>query len=276
MLNNINKTVKLKNGIKMPMLGLGTWLASNGQEVENAIRIALDVGYRSIDTAAIYGNEKSVGKAIRESDIPREQIFVTSKLWNSDQGFNSTLKAFNNSIRKLNINYLDLYLIHWPVRNKYKESWKALEKLYSEKKVRAIGVSNFHIHHLNDLLKEADIIPTVNQVEFHPYLTQTELKQYCSKYSIQFEAWSPLMQGNFMSVPTIHNLSEKYGKTPAQIILRWDIQHNVVTIPKTIHEDRIKENVNIYDFELTVEDMKKIDSLNKDHRFGPDPDSFNF
>ncbi len=273
---SINSTVKLNNNVTMPLLGLGTWLASDGKEVEKAVKFALETGYKSIDTAAIYGNERGVGRAIKTGIIPREQIFVTTKLWNTDQGFKSTLNAFDVSMQKLDIDYLDLYLIHWPVKGKYKESWKALEQLYNDGKVRAIGVSNFHIHHLKDLLDEADIVPMINQVEFHPYLTQIELRKFCSEHKIQFEAWSPLMQGNFLSVPTIHKIAEKYNKTPAQIILRWDIQHNVVTIPKSVHEDRIKENSEIFDFELDEEDINKIDALNKNYRFGPNPDKFNF
>ncbi len=274
--DNIKSTVELHNGIAMPWLGLGTWQIPDGSEVENAVKYALETGYRSIDTAAVYGNERGVGKGVSESGIPREKIFVTSKVWNSDQGFESTLKAYEHSLDLLGMEYLDLYLIHWPVKGKYKDTWRAMEKLYNEGKVRAIGVSNFHIHHLEDLLRDAEIVPMVNQVEFHPYLQQNELRKYCKEHLIRFEAWSPLMQGHFKNIPVIKSIAQKYGKTEAQIILRWDLQNEVITIPKSVHHDRIKENSGIFDFELSEEDMNEINALNRERRFGPDPDNFNF
>lgn len=272
----IDLAIELYNGVQMPWLGLGTWQAAEGAEVESAVKYALEIGYRHIDTAAVYGNEHGVGKAVRESGVPREKIFITSKVWNSDQGYESTLKAYEHSLQLLNTDYLDLYLIHWPVKGKYVETWKALEKIYNERRVKAIGVSNFHIHHLEDLLKEAEIVPMVNQVEFHPYLQQNELRKYCQEHLIRFEAWSPLMQGHFKNIPVIKHIAEKYGKTEAQIILRWDIQNGVVTIPKSVHKERIKENSEIFDFELSGEDMDEINALNQNRRFGPDPDNFNF
>ncbi|TCS94811.1 diketogulonate reductase-like aldo/keto reductase [Hazenella coriacea] len=266
----------LANGVKMPWLGLGVWKAEDGAEVEQAVRSALHAGYRSIDTAAIYGNEVGVGKAIQNSEIPREEIFLTTKVWNAEQGFESTLAAFEESRKKLDVEIIDLYLVHWPVRGKYKETWKALEKLYKEGWVRAIGVSNFQVHHLQDLIEDSEWKPMVNQVEFHPYLIQKELRDYCQQQQIQLEAWSPLMQGKVVEEPTIVQLAEKYGKTPAQIVIRWDLQHGVVTIPKSIKEHRIKENADVFDFELTTQDMELLDSLNRNQRFGPDPDNFNF
>lgn len=273
---HIRDAVVLANGVKMPWLGLGVYKAKEGEEVEQAVKAALRIGYRSVDTAAFYGNEEGVGRAVRESGIPREEIFITTKVWNSDQGYESTLAAFEASLRRLGMEYVDLYLIHWPVKGKYKETWRAMETLYKEGKVRAIGVSNFQVHHLKDLMSDAEIKPMVNQVEFHPFLTQEKLRDFCRNEGIQLEAWSPLMRGEVVNVPEIVELSEKYGKTPAQIVLRWDLQHFVVTIPKSVREARIRENADLFDFELSEEDMAKLDALNRNHRFGPDPDNFNF
>jgi methylglyoxal/glyoxal reductase len=272
----LSDTVKLANGVEMPRLGLGVWKAKDGEEVQNAVKAAIQTGYRLIDTAAVYKNEEGVGKAIKESGVSREDLFITTKVWNDDQGYDSTLQAFEESRKKLGLEYIDLYLIHWPVKGKYKETWKALEKLYEDGLVKAIGVSNFQVHHLKDLLSDAKVKPMVNQVEFHPYLTQKELLSYCNEENIQLEAWSPLMQGEVVRVDVIKELAEKYGKTPAQIVLRWDLQHGVVTIPKSVKEHRIQENADVFDFELSREDMDKLDALNKNHRYGPDPDNFDF
>ncbi|MBN2909053.1 aldo/keto reductase [Polycladomyces sp. WAk] len=276
MAKHIADTTVLANGVKFPWLGLGVWKAKEGSEVENAVKAAIQIGYRSVDTAAVYQNEEGVGRAIKECGVPREELFITTKVWNADQGYESTLKAFETSRKKLGLEYVDLYLVHWPVKGKYKETWKALEKLYKEGWVRAIGVSNFQVHHLKDVMEDCEVKPMVNQVEFHPYLTQKELLAFCKEQNIQLEAWSPLMQGEVVNVPEIQELAKKYGKTPAQIVLRWDLQHGVVTIPKSVKEHRIKENADIFDFELTAEDMAKLDALNKNHRFGPDPDNFDF
>jgi diketogulonate reductase-like aldo/keto reductase len=276
MAKHIADTTVLANGVKFPWLGLGVWKAKEGSEVENAVKAAIQIGYRSVDTAAVYKNEEGVGRAIKECGVPREELFITTKVWNSDQGYESTLKAFETSRKKLGLEYVDLYLVHWPVKGKYKETWKALEKLYKEGWVRAIGVSNFQVHHLKDVIEDCEVKPMVNQVEFHPYLTQKELLAFCKEQNIQLEAWSPLMQGEVVNIPEIQELAKKYGKTPAQIVLRWDLQHGVVTIPKSVKEHRIKENADIFDFELTAEDMAKLDALNKNHRFGPDPDNFDF
>lgn len=272
----LSDSVKLANGVEMPRLGLGVWKAKDGEEVENAVKAAIETGYRLIDTAAVYKNEEGVGKAIKASGIMREELFITTKVWNDQQGYESTLQAFEESRKKLGLEYLDLYLIHWPVKEKFKETWKALEKLYQDGWVKAIGVSNFQVHHLKDLIADAKVKPMVNQVEFHPYLTQKELLSYCKEENIQMEAWSPLMQGEVVRVDVIKELAEKYGKTPAQIVLRWDLQHGVVTIPKSVKEHRIRENADVFDFELSPEDMDKLDALNKNHRFGPDPDNFDF
>ncbi|WP_214481105.1 aldo/keto reductase [Bacillus sp. SM2101] len=276
MLNSISSTVSLHNGIDMPWLGLGVYKAEDGKQVIDAVKAAIRAGYRSIDTAAIYKNEEGVGQAIKQSEIPREQLFITSKVWNSDQGFESTLRAFEESLARLNLDYLDLYLIHWPVEGKYKETWRALEQLYKDGKVRAIGVSNFHVHHLQDLLTEAEIKPMVNQVEFHPKLLQEELRNFCREHQIQFEAWSPLMHGKLLDNELLTEIANKHNKTVAQVILRWDLQSGVVTIPKSTKEPRIIENASIFDFELTNEEMRTINDLNEDLRFGPDPDNFDF
>ncbi|MGM7681071.1 aldo/keto reductase [Cytobacillus sp. Hm23] len=260
----------------MPWLGLGVYKAEDGKQVIDAVKAAIRAGYRSIDTAAIYKNEEGVGQAIKQSEVPREELFITSKVWNSDQGFESTLRAFEESLARLNLDYLDLYLIHWPVEGKYKETWRALEQLYKDGKVRAIGVSNFHVHHLQDLLTDAEIKPMVNQVEFHPKLLQEELRNFCREHQIQFEAWSPLMHGKLLDNELLTEIANKHNKTAAQVILRWDLQSGVVTIPKSIKEHRIIENASIFDFELTNEDMRTINDLNEDLRFGPDPDNFDF
>lgn len=265
----------LHNGVKMPWLGLGVWRVAEGSEVENAVKAAIQAGYRSIDTAAVYGNEEGVGKAIKEAGVPREELFITTKVWNADQGYDSTLQAFETSRKKLGLDYVDLYLVHWPVKGKYKETWKALEKLYKDGVVRAIGVSNFQIHHLEDLMADSEVVPMVNQVEYHPLLTQEPLRAFCRDNKIQLEAWSPLMQGN-LDLPLLQELAQKYGKTPAQIVLRWDLQNGVVTIPKSVTESRIMENSQVFDFELSEEDMGRISALNQNKRFGPDPDHFDF
>ncbi|HHK5532728.1 TPA: aldo/keto reductase [Bacillus mobilis] len=277
---NLQSTTTLHNGVEMPWFGLGVFKVEDGPELVEAVKSAIKAGYRSIDTAAIYGNEKAVGEGIRagikEAGISREDLFITSKVWNSDQGYETTLAAYEESLKKLELDYLDLYLVHWPVEGKYKESWRALETLYKEERVRAIGVSNFQIHHLKDVLAGAGMKPMINQVEYHPRLTQKELQAFCKEQGIQMEAWSPLMQGQLLDNETLKEIAHKYGKTTAQIILRWDLQNEVVTIPKSTKEHRIVANADIFNFELTKEDMEKIDALNENHRVGPDPDNFDF
>ncbi|WP_102346138.1 aldo/keto reductase [Bacillus sp. Marseille-P3661] len=280
MINHIKDTTTLQNGVNMPWLGLGVFKVEEGPDLVQAVKTAIVHGYRSIDTAAIYGNEQGVGEGIvagiRETGITREDLFITSKVWNDDLGYDATIKAFDTSLTKLGLSYLDLYLIHWPVEGKFAEAWRALETLYAEGKVKAIGVSNFHIHHLEELMKNASILPMVNQVERHPRLTQKELLQYCQQNGIQLEAWSPLMQGQILDHTVLVSIAQKYKKSTAQIILRWNLQNNVVIIPKSIREQRIIENSNLYDFELTIEEMEQIDSLNQNKRVGPDPDNFDF
>lgn len=275
-MKNIASTTTLHNGLEMPWFGLGVFKVEEGQEVEASVKMAIHAGYKSIDTAAIYKNEEGVGKAIRESDVPREELFITTKVWNADQGYESTLKAFDESMEKLGLEYLDLYLVHWPVKGKYVDTWKALEKLYKDGKVRAIGVSNFHIHHLQDVLEVAEVKPMVNQVEYHPKLSQVELLNFCKENDIQLEAWSPLMQGQLLDDEVLKEIANSHNKSVAQVILRWDLQNGVVTIPKSVKEHRIKENADIFDFELSDEEMQRIHALNENKRVGPDPDNFDF
>ena len=272
---SLDSTVELLNGVGMPRLGLGVYRAKEGEEVENAVLTALKVGYRSVDTASIYKNEAGVGRAIRASGVPREQVFVTTKVWNRDQGYDSTIRAFEESLSRLGMDYVDLYLIHWPVKEKYKETYRAMEELYEQGRVRAIGVCNFQIHHLEDLMGSCRIKPMVNQVELHPLLTQKPLLEFCRKEGIQVESWRPLMDGK-LDLPLLHELAAKYGKTPAQIVIRWHLQHGLVTIPKSVRESRIRENADVFDFELEPEDMNRIDDLNENRRTGPDPDNFHF
>lgn len=271
----LNEYKVLNNGVKMPVLGLGTYMVEDGRQTVEAVKTAIKLGYRHIDTAAIYKNEEGVGKGIRESGIARDEIFLVSKVWNNEQGYENTLKAFELSLKKLATDYLDLYLIHWP-KPLSKETWRALEKLYKDGKVRAIGVSNFKEHHLEDLLTEAEIVPMVNQVEFHPQLAQPELLNYCKNKSIQVVAWAPLMRGRIFEIQLFKELSEKYNKSIPQIVLRWDIQKDVVTIPKSINLDRIKENSEIFDFEISEEDMIRISKLDSGVRIGSDPDKITF
>jgi len=273
---DISSTVKLNNGVEMPWFGLGVFQSADGTEVINAIKTALDKGYRSIDTAAVYRNERGVGTAIRESGIPREEIFLTSKVWNSDQGYKSTLAAFEASMEKLQTDYLDLYLIHWPKGPLSQETWKAMEELYEAGRIRAIGVSNFLVHHLEDLLQHCKVVPAVNQVEFHPRLVQPELLKYCLDKGIRPEAWSPIMRGQVMEIPLLQMLGEKYGKSPVQITLRWDLQKGVITIPKSVTAERIQSNADIFDFELTWEEIARIDALDLNQRTGPHPDHISF
>ncbi|MCF2647848.1 aldo/keto reductase [Niallia circulans] len=276
MISNLKSTTTLHNGVEMPWLGLGVFLVKDGEEVVNSVKAALEVGYRSIDTAAAYKNEEGVGKAIAESNVPREELFITTKVWNADQGYEATLAAFDVSMKKLGLDYLDLYLIHWPLpsQGKFLDTWKALEQLYKDGRVRAIGVSNFKVHHLEEIIANSEIVPMVNQVEYHPRFNQRELHDFCKKHGIQLEAWSPLMQGGLLEEPILVELAKKYNKSPAQIIIRWDIQTGVVTIPKSVKPHRIAENKDVFDFELSEEDMDKISALNQDQRMFANPDTF--
>jgi len=270
---SIQSTVTLNNNVQMPILGLGVYQTPPGRVTQNSVKFALKLGYRHVDTARIYGNEADVGEAVRESGILREDLFVTTKLWNSDQGYDSTLRACEASLKRLGLDYVDLYLVHFPVPDVRKESWRAMETLFKKGRCRAIGVSNFTIRHLEELTEESDVIPSVNQVEFHPFLYQKELLDYCQGKRIQVEAYSPLARGERFKQPRILSLAKKYSKTPAQLMIRWGIQHGVVVIPKSTREERIRENSQVFDFDISDDDMMSLDSLNEDLRLNWDPTS---
>ena len=275
-IDDINGTVELSNGVKMPYFGLGVFKTKDGEEVENAVKWALEAGYRHIDTASIYNNERGVGNAIKASGIPREELFITTKIWNDRQRNQTVLEGFEESLKLLQTDYVDLYLIHWPVKEQFNQTWKVLEEIYRSGRARAIGVSNFLEHHLRELLPTAEIMPMVNQVECHPYLVQQSLIDFCKSYDIVYEAWSPIMRGKVNELPLFIKLAEKYQKSPVQIVLRWDLQKGIVTIPKSVQRERIIHNANIFDFALTGHDMDLIDALDRDEHFGAHPDTFDF
>ncbi|WP_415425880.1 aldo/keto reductase [Staphylococcus borealis] len=271
----VNDTQILNNGYPMPKIGLGVYKVSD-EEMETAIQAAIDDGYRAFDTAYFYKNEEALGKALKNSGVPREDLFITTKLWNDHQGYDRTLEYFNRSLDNLGLDYIDLYLIHWPCENDqlYIETYKALEKLYEEGKVKAIGVCNFKVHHLETLMRETTIVPQVNQIEVHPYFNQQDVQDYCDKHDIVVTAWMPLMRNRgLLEDPTITKLAKQYDKTPAQIVLRWHIAHNRIVIPKSKTPSRIRENHNIFDFNLELTEIAEIDSLNRNARQGKDPDA---
>jgi 2,5-diketo-D-gluconate reductase A len=266
--------VILNNGIEIPQLGFGVWRVP-ADDTQQAVAEALKVGYRHIDTARLYDNEEGVGAAIRDSGLDRDEVFVTSKVWNTDHGYDDTLRAFDASMERLGFDVLDLYLIHWPLPGKglATDTWRAMEKLYHEGRIRAIGVSNFHPHHLRALLDHADVVPTVNQVELHPYLQQADLRAANTELGVATEAWAPLAKGgDLLTDPVVTHLADKHGRTPAQVGLRWHIQMDTIVIPKSVTPSRIAENFEIFDFELDDEDMAQIAGLDREHRTGAHPD----
>lgn len=267
------ETVSLSNGVEMPVMGLGVY--KSGEQTYDAVRRALELGYRHIDTAAFYGNEADVGRAVRDSGIAREEIFVTTKLWNDDQRSDRQQAAFEESLRRLDIGYIDLYLVHWPVPDKYVETWKYMQSFYDSGKVRAIGVSNFMVHHLEDIFMLGGVTPMVDQFECHPTCARPALRGYCRSRSMVPVAWSPLARGRYFDDERIREICERHKKTPAQIILRWDYQHGVVTIPKTVNEKRMVENADIFDFALSDDEMALLDWMDKNDMHG-DPDNFDF
>lgn len=267
----------LNNGVRMPWLGLGVFQIDSDAETAACVRFAIEQGYRSIDTAAIYGNERGVGQAIRDCGVPREQLFITTKLWNAEMRADRAEAAFDESLRRLGLDYVDLYLLHWPIQGKIVASWKVLEKLQRAGRIKAIGVSNHLIRHLEELLAATGIVPAVNQIEFHPYLQSRPLVEFCRGKGIQIEAWGPLMQGGAaLQDAALVRIAKAHGKTPAQAILRWQVQGGIVTIPKSVKQPRIIENANVFDFALTAAEMKAIDALDRGQRVGPDPGNFNF
>ena len=268
---SVQSTVRLNNGVEIPRIGLGVYQAAHGEETQHAVRAALDAGYRHIDTAFIYGNEADVGRAIRDSDVPRSELFVTTKLWNYDQGYDQALSAFDDSLAALGFEYLDLYLIHWPVAETRLDSWRALERLAEEGRVRAVGVSNYMVHHLEELLAVAEVVPAVNQIEVSPFLQQRGVRSFCDEHGITVEAYSPLTKGRRLEDPAIVAAAHRVGKSPAQVLLRWSVQHDMVVLPKSVRPERIVENAEIFDFVLPDEEMARLDALEEGLVTGWDP-----
>ncbi len=272
----LDSTVMLNDGVAMPWLGLGVFKSEPGAETENAVKWAIEAGYRHIDTAALYGNEASVAAGMRAAGIAREEVFVTTKVWNTDQGYDPTMRAFDASLGEMGFDYVDLYLIHWPspAQGLAGETWRALERLRDDGRTRSIGVSNFEPHHLDQLDETSDVVPSVNQVELHPYLQQRHLQEYCTRRGIRLEAWSPLAKGAVVGDPVLSRIGARYGKDPVQVTVRWMLQLGIVTIPKSVRQGRIVSNANVYDFTMTQEELAEIATLDRDGRTGPHPDRF--
>jgi diketogulonate reductase-like aldo/keto reductase len=272
----IDSTVSLGGGVEMPRLGLGVFKSEPGPETENAVRWAIEAGYRHIDTASLYANEASVGNGIRAAGVDPAEIFVTTKVWNTDQGYDKTMRAFDRSLAELSMDTVDLYLVHWPVpaQGTAADTWRALEAIHRDGRARAIGVSNFEPHHLDQLMTTAEIAPTANQVELHPYLQQNHLQAYCREHGIVLEAWSPLAKGAVVEDPVLRRIGERHGKTPVQVTVRWMLQLDIVTIPKSVRRERIVANADVFDFELSDDEMAEIATLDRDMRTGPHPDLF--
>jgi len=271
-LHTLNDKVAIAPGVAMPRLGVGTYKAVVGGEVENEVAEALSIGYRGIDTAALYRNEDGVGRMVRASGIPRDELFIATKVWNSEQGYDLTLEAFDDSLGQLGMDHVELYLMHWPIPSKMRDAWRAMEAIQKSGRARAIGVCNFLPHHLEELLSLAEIPPAVDQVEFHPRLQQPELQAFCREHGIVQQAWAPVMRGGVFRIPELVEIAERHGKTAAQVSIRWILQLGVTAIPKSVHAERLRENADVYDFELTAEEMATIASLDTGERIGPHPD----
>lgn len=280
-MNSLRDCYTLYNGVKISCVGLGTYLTDDGETCVKAVRSAIEAGYRHIDTAVAYGNEASVGKAVRESGVPREEIFITSKLRNVNQGYEETKAAFEVTMEQLGLDYIDMYLVHWPIARGHKkdwqehsyQTWRAFEELYEAGRIRAIGVSNFLTCHLEPLLERAKIMPMVNQLELHPGYHQDEIVSFCKEKGIVLEAWSPMMQGKQMQNPLLIDIGKKYGKSPAQICVRWSLQKGFLPLPKSVNPERIRQNADVFDFVLSDEDVAAIDTLKTVGRLGPHPDT---
>ena len=256
----------LNCGVDMPVLGLGTFQSETGKPTQDAVRWALEAGYRHIDTAAVYRNEQDVGIALRDSGIPREQVFLTTKIWNSSQGYETTLQAYNESLKRLGVEYIDLFLIHWPIKGTRQDTWRALVQLYNDGRCRAVGVSNYSIHHLEELLASSTLIPAVNQFEISPFGAHQALSSFCQEKGIQVESYSPLARGRKLDDPVVSGLAHKYGKSPAQVLIRWGLEKGFVVIPKSVRRERIIENADVFDFSLGIEDMHLLDGLDENLR----------
>jgi methylglyoxal/glyoxal reductase len=273
-LNSLADKVEIAPGVAMNRLGIGTYKAAEGPDVARELSYGLSIGYRTTDTAALYGNENTVGDEMRASGIPRDELFLATKVWNTDQGYESTLAAFNASLSRLAMDYIDLYLIHWPITTSMRDTWKAMEEIHASGRAQAIGVCNFLPHHLEMLLSFATTPPAVNQFEHHPHLQQPDLVAYCAEHEITAQAWAPIMRGRVMLIPELVQIAQAHRKSPAQVSIRWILQRGLTTIPKSIHEARIAQNADVYDFELSDAEMAIIESLDRGERMGPDPDSF--
>lgn len=273
---DLESKIELNNWVEVPALGLGT-LRATGESVQNAIVWALEAGYRHIDTAKAYGNERDVGIGVKRSGLPRDEVFITTKLWNDDHGYDNTLAAIDRSLKNLGVDFVDLYLVHWPVSGRRVETWKAMEKILAEGKAHAIGVSNFTIRHIEELLAETEVVPAVNQIEFTPYLYQKELQEYCEGKGIKIEAWSPLTSTVKLKDPKLVTIAAKYGRSPAQLLIRWSLQQEAIVIPKSVHKERIVDNAQVFDFNITRDDMDQLNGFNEDLRTsGWDPYSDKF
>jgi len=275
MLHGIGDTISLANGVEMPRLGLGTYKSAEGGDVEGAVTYALKIGYRGIDTASMYNNERGIGRAIAESGLPRQAVFLATKVWDDEQGYDKTLAACERSLRRLGTDYVDLYLVHWP-RPETADTWRAMERLLAEGTARAIGVCNHLQHHLEPLFETADVPPMVNQYEFHPWLQQPDLMDWCRDHDIVVQAWAPLIRGRGGEIPELVKIGDSHGKSPSQVALRWILQHGAVTIPKSTHRERIAENADLYDFSLSDDEMRAIDLVDRTKRLGPHPDMRGF
>lgn len=270
----MSKTITLNNGVEMPFIGLGTWQVKDKQEGINAVKAAIKSGYKAIDTAVVYQNEEAVGEGIKQSGVKREDLFITTKVYNDMQGYEETHQSFKESLERLNLDYVDLYLIHWPITEKYHDTWRAMEDIYKSGKARAIGISNFHSQHIEDLMTTAKIKPMINQIELHPNQNQKELVAYCNEQGIAITAYSPLGHGNLLDNPIIEAIGKTHHKSIAQVILRWDIQNGITAVPKSVNLDRITSNIDVFDFELSTEEMDQIDALHTGERVNKNPDIF--